>query len=179
MLVATFCNSQVSKISNRGKNPLLISLQFSVDIFEIIVFLPHPCMIQGKGNLINGCGSNDFIDFWNFFPNFFPISLRHTAGYDQRLQATIFSFFSKFKNPVNALFFSIKNKAAGIDHCCFRIIFILRDFIAMIVKRMEHYFRINSVLITAKRYKTNLHDSYSASPVAESSSDAAESFSPL
>ena len=96
-------------------------------------------------NIVIRADTDKRINLRYFIEYLLLISLREAACHHKALDRTIFQL-RHFKNAVDRLALRILNKAAGVHNYEIRVIGIIREQIARILKLCEHDFRIHLVL---------------------------------
>lgn len=115
-------------------------------------------------NIVIRADTDKRINLRYFIEYLLLISLREAACHHKALDRTIPFQLRHFKNAVDRLALRILNKAAGVHNYEIRVIGIIREQIARILKLCEHDFRIHLVFGAAEGYHSDFIGHFTVSP---------------
>ena len=85
MLIASFCNLQICKMSSGGNQTFRLRERKCIDICQLHVTISRQCFFHRIHDLVIRCRSKNSINFRNLFLNLFLISLGKASCHNQRL----------------------------------------------------------------------------------------------
>ena len=149
MLIASFCNLEISEMSTGCQHTLSKFFRKIIDILEFLKVLSFHCFIDRFKNISVRSGTKYCINFRYFLDDLIFVTLCHTSCYDKNFTASGFLVFCHLKDGVYTFFLRVIDEAAGIYHDCLCFCLIVYDFKSVAGEKSKHLFRINEVLVTA------------------------------
>ncbi len=150
VFVTALCYFQISKMSACGHHAVHPGKGFSVQSLIMILLYPAQNIIQRLYHFINSRSTYDGIHFFDFFLNFFPVTLGQTPCHNQRFNIPVLSKFCHLQNRINTLLLGVIYETAGIDDNCLRLPFIVGKGITALAQKSQHLFRIHQILVTSQ-----------------------------
>ena len=114
--------------------------------------------------------ANERVNLRDFIEHLLLITLRETACHHKALDRAILFQLRHLKDAVDCLALCILNKAAGVHDHEIRIIGIVREQEACILKLCEHDFRIHLVFGAAEGYHSDFIGHFTVSPFGKNKS---------